>query len=766
MSRAVTQAVSTASTNARRAMYAVLFLNLVLLLGAPALADPAPAAPSADELQRLVDTLRDDKARNQFLHQLDTMIEARRAIAAPQSTGAPAGWLSQHVDQLSSEVLAGASVFVDAPRVVAWGRAQMEDEAARRRWIDLALAVVIVFSCAAVAEWIVRRFLARLLPRAPTRGGTRGMRLLLAVLDLAIDAFPVVAFAVVAYVVLTVTLLQSPVSRTSLALLVHATVITRLILAVAKSLLLANDVGFGIFLTEETRNYLYIWIKRFTCWGVFGLAFAEGAWWLGSPGGIYALMLKAVALVLAILAIVFVLQNRAAVSEWLGGPPEQTVAAPAANWRRLRRRLAETWHILAIVYILGIFAVYALHIGGFGYVLRATVLSLVAIIGAQLLVRFGERATAHGFAIAPDLKIRFPTLEQRANRYLPILTGLIRIVVYLAAALLVLEAWDVSSLAWFETDLGRQATGIGISVVAVVGIALAVWEVFSAAIERHLATLAPSSRTRRRTLLPLLRTTMLCVIVVMASLIVLSQIGINIAPLLAGAGVIGLAIGFGSQALVKDIITGLFILIEDQIAVGDIVDVGKDHRGTVEAISIRTIRLRDQAGVVHTVPFSEVTSIKNLTKDFAYAVARIGISYGEDIDRVVEILRAASEELMTDEDVAPFVLDPFNYQGVDSLDDNAVVLLVRIRTAPGKHLVVGRAFNRLVKIAFEKYGIVGRDPAPVIITAPRVDQPDITSGGREAASLPVASRPTRASQRAPERPSRRSASAESAEPGD
>jgi moderate conductance mechanosensitive channel len=744
--------------------YAVLFLNLVLLLTAPALAEPAPATPSADELQQLVDTLQDDKARNQFLHQLQTMIEARRATAAPQTTASPAGWLSQRVDQLSSEVLAGTSAVVDAPRVIAWGRTQIEDEAARRGWLQIGLAFVIVFGCAALAEWMARRFLARLLPRAPTRGGTRGSRLLFAILDLVIDAFPVVAFAAVAYIVLPITLPPSSVSRTSLALLVHATVITRLILAVAKSLLLASDVGFGISLTEETRNYLYIWIKRFTCLSVFGFAFAEGAWWLGIPGGIYALMLKAVALVLAILAILFVLQNRGAVSEWVAGPPELAAPAHPASWSRMRRRFAETWHILAVVYILGIFAVYALHIaGGFGYVLRATVLSLVAIIGAQLLVRFGDRAAARGFAIAPDLKMRFPTLEQRANRYLPILTGLIRVVVYLTAALLVLEAWDIGSLAWFETDLGRQATGTGLSIAAVIGIALAVWEVFAAAIERHLATLAPSSRTRQRTLLPLLRTTMLCVIVVMAGLIVLSQVGINIAPLLAGAGVIGLAIGFGSQALVKDIITGLFILIEDQIAVGDIVDVGKDHRGTVEAISVRTIRLRDQAGVVHTVPFSEVTSIKNLTKDFAYAVARIAISYGEDIDRVVEILRATAEELMADEEVAPFVLDSFNYQGVDSLDDNAVVLLVRIRTTPGKHLVVGRAFNRLVKIAFEKHGIMGRDPAPVIVTTPRVDQPDVTSGGRQAAAAPsVAMKPMRAAQRAPQRRSRRSTSAQPA----
>src|SRR6185312_7049246 len=179
------------------------------------------------------------------------------------------------------------------------------------------------------------------------------------------------------------------------------------------------------------------------------------------------------------------------------GPSELPEDARAAGWRRLRRRLAETWHILAIVYILGIFVVYALQVaGGFIYLLRATALSLVAIVGARLLVRFAERASARGFAIAPDLRTRFPTLEQRANRYLPILTSLVRAIVYLVALLVVLQAWDVGSFAWFDTELGRKVTGIALSVATVLGIALAVWEIFSAAIERHLSTLAatPSSR--------------------------------------------------------------------------------------------------------------------------------------------------------------------------------------------------------------------------------------------------------------------------------
>jgi small conductance mechanosensitive channel len=233
--------------------------------------------------------------------------------------------------------------------------------------------------------------------------------------------------------------------------------------------------------------------------------------------------------------------------------------------------------------------------------------------------------------------------------------------------------------------------------------------------------------------LPLFRTAILCVIVVLTALIVLSHIGIDIAPLLAGAGVVGVAIGFGSQTLVKDIITGLFILMEDQMAVGDVVDVGKDRAGVVEAITVRTIRLRDQAGSVITVPFSEVTTVKNLTRDFAYAVARIAVSSGEDIDRVVEIVREVSEGLMADETLRPMILDPFDYQGVDALDPSGVVLLVRIRTVAGKQWSVGRAFNRLLKIAFDKHAIASRDPTQVVI----VGEP----GSTERAMRPDAAAP-------------------------
>ncbi len=703
----------------------LLLLCVATVLPAVARAEAPPPAASAsapvtvDELDRLVDTLQNDSARAKLVADLRALIAAERGVAAEKPAAVTFfGQLSQQIDVLTGEILAGVAVVVDAPRLYGWARQQVTDPAARVQWIEAAYAAVLVFGIGLVAEWVLRWLLARLTPRLPTRrSDTRPVRALFALLGLVLDLVPILVFATIAYIALSMALEPLTRTRITLSVLLTATVEARLVLCFARNLLLPADTG-AVFvpLDAETRNYLYIWIRRFVFWAVFGYAVPEAAWWLGAPGAVYALMLNVAGLVLALLAIVFLLQNRAPIARWIAGTP-----AAASGWGRIRRTLAEIWPVLAVLYVCGIYLIYALRIeGGFLYVTRATTLSLVVIVAAQLLVRSIRELSRRGFAISPQLKAQFPTLEQRANRYLPILTGLASGVVYLLAALTVLQAWNIRAFAWIESDVGRRLTGSLLSIGLVLVVAITVWETVASAIERYLSAIDEGDlprRTRVRTLLPLFRTAILGVIIVMTSLIVLSHIGIDIAPLLAGAGVVGVAIGFGSQALVKDVITGLFILMEDQIAVGDVVDVGKEHAGVVEAISVRTIRLRDQAGAVHTVPFSEVTSVKNLTRDFAYAVARITIPNSEDIDRVVDVLHEVSEELMADATLRPLILDQFDYQGVDAFDavSGSVVLLVRIRTIAGKQWVVGRAFNRLVKIAFDKNGIHPPEPAPTTI---------------------------------------------------
>jgi small conductance mechanosensitive channel len=694
------------------------FLLALLVFAGPALAaDPAPAAApapvSAQELEKLVESLQDQGQRDRLVEQLRGLIAAQRTQAAEEPSDAATllGRLSQQIDAFTGEILATAAVVVDAPRLFDWVDSEMRDPAARERWLEVALKLGIIFGFALFGEWAVRRVLERPRSRLVARPGDSPLvKLLYAMMRAAIDALPIVAFAAIAYLVLPWTQPRYATARVA-TIFIDANVKARVITAFARTLLVSVNGGRFFGFSEETRNYLFIWTKRFTHVAVYGMAMAEAGWWLGIPGGVYATILKTVMLVLSVLAIVFVLQNRAAVSHWLRGGAAPAGARRGGGWRLLRSRLADTWHVLVIVYIVGIYSVYALHIqGGFFYVVRATLLSVVVIVAARIIVALASRLSEHGFSISPDLKTKFPTLEARANRYLPVLTAALSVVIYALATLTVLQAWSFEAFSWFHSAIGRRLTGGLVSTGAVLLTALIVWELFTSAIERYLAAVDETGRpiprsARARTLLPLLRTAMMVLIVVMVTLIVLSQIGVNIAPLLAGAGVIGLAIGFGSQALVKDIITGLFILIEDTLAVGDVVDVGKGHSGVVEAITVRTIRLRDAAGTVHTVPWSEVTTVNNQTRDYAFFLANTAISYREDPDRVIEVLKEVGAEVCAEPSIRPFVLEPFEIIGVDKLTETGVVIQSRIKALPMKQWAVGREFNRRLKNAFDRHGI-------------------------------------------------------------
>jgi small conductance mechanosensitive channel len=205
--------------------------------------------------------------------------------------------------------------------------------------------------------------------------------------------------------------------------------------------------------------------------------------------------------------------------------------------------------------------------------------------------------------------------------------------------------------------------------------------------------------------LPLLRSTVLVVLITVAALMILSQIGINIAPLLAGAGIAGIAVGFGAQALVKDVITGFFMLLEDTFAVGDRVDVGGGHVGVIEAVSIRNFRLRDIQGIVHTVPFSAITTVLNMSRDFAYVVCDVGIVYREDPDRAIEVLREAGAAFAADPRWSRYILAPLEILGIERFTDTAMIIRARLKAAPPYQPEMSREFNRVLKKAFDGAGI-------------------------------------------------------------
>jgi small conductance mechanosensitive channel len=190
-----------------------------------------------------------------------------------------------------------------------------------------------------------------------------------------------------------------------------------------------------------------------------------------------------------------------------------------------------------------------------------------------------------------------------------------------------------------------------------------------------------------------------------ALLMVLRELDVDITPVLTGAGIIGLAVGFGAQTLVKDIISGLFLIAEDQVRLGDAVEIN-NIGGSVEEINLRTIVLRDVEGTVHTIANGEIRTLANKSKDFSYYVIDVGVGYDDDTDRIVEIVRNVAAELKKDPAFAPSILEPLEVMGVDAFKANEVTLRFRIKTVPLKQWEVGREMRRRIKKAFAANGIV------------------------------------------------------------
>jgi small conductance mechanosensitive channel len=223
--------------------------------------------------------------------------------------------------------------------------------------------------------------------------------------------------------------------------------------------------------------------------------------------------------------------------------------------------------------------------------------------------------------------------------------------------------------------------------------------------QRMTAATEDAAHVRRvETVFRVLRYFLTAIIVLITGLLVLSELGVSIAPILGAAGIVGIALGFGAQSLVKDYFTGFFLLLENQIARGDVVRVA-DCSGVVEDITLRYIRLRDFAGNVHYVPNGLVTTVTNMSRDFAYALMDIGVAYREDLDEVFAVMRETAAALQRDPAFAARILEPLEIAGVEHLADSAVVIRCRFRTCVLEQWPVRREYLKRVKAAFDARGI-------------------------------------------------------------
>ncbi|MEZ5959185.1 MAG: mechanosensitive ion channel [Hyphomonadaceae bacterium] len=283
-----------------------------------------------------------------------------------------------------------------------------------------------------------------------------------------------------------------------------------------------------------------------------------------------------------------------------------------------------------------------------------------------------------------------------------------RIVIFAGAIIIIMRLWGFDFGALRDSPIYAAFSGLG-RIALILILALAATELGQLAIRRTFDRVALHARNPRRaaqirTLGPLLSGLATTIVVIIASMMTLSEVGVEIGPLLAGAGIVGLAVGFGAQTIVKDFLTGLFLIIEDAASVGDIVGIA-DVSGVVEEMSLRTIKLRDFDGTLHIFPYSEAQVLHNRSKGFAFAVVDLSIDYTSNIAKALEVMKTVGDEMRRDGEFSSLVLDDIEIVGVDQLADSAVMLKARLKTFPGKQFAIRREYLKRVKIAFDDAGI-------------------------------------------------------------
>ncbi|WOH82343.1 mechanosensitive ion channel [Bradyrhizobium sp. BEA-2-5] len=776
-------------------------LRLALLLVftlfvSPALAQPAakPAPPqpatgdalTPEQAKRALDTLQDDKKRGEIINTLRAI-----ANASPQAAAQPAPAPEQHspipltadslgaqlllmvseqVGEMSREVTDVARTLTHFPAFYYWIMRTANDPAAYNLLIEIAWKLALVFGCALAAEWVVFRlikrpvaFLEARLPqtaRVPVqtlasvdppssvadvtpapelqrrrlslaRAWQSLVRLPFVLGRLLLELLPVVVFGGIATALLGTEIGDQSTTRLVILAVVNAYVFSRVLICAVRAL----AGPFGLFpVRAETAAYIEIWARRIVGVGVSGIAFANVALLLGLHRAGYAALLRMVMLVVHLFVVVIILQCRRQVADVIRAPADRIGFAA-----RARNRLAALWHVLAIALDLALWAVWALNIrNGYSLLLQYFVGTIAVLLVTRLVTMVVLSLIDRGFRISPELIQRFPGLETRANRYLPLLRRIVSGVIAFIGFVAVLEVWGVDAIVWFY---GGQIGSRLISAVVTIGLAVlaaaVIWEVANALMDRQIDTLSREGHyaraARLRTFQPMLRTALLCLIATVVGLTALSEIGVNVAPLLAGAGIVGIAIGFGSQKLVQDLITGLFLLLENTVQVGDNVSVS-GLSGVVENVSIRTIRLRAGDGAVHIVPFSAVTTITNASRGAGNASVSVNIAYREDTDRAGQILKDIVDEMRQETAYRALIRSDLELWGVDKVDGAMVSIVGQIRCTEAGRWPVQREFNRRMKLRFQEEGIeIASMGQTILMQLPPPSEPDTNAQPRRAA---------------------------------
>ncbi len=373
------------------------------------------------------------------------------------------------------------------------------------------------------------------------------------------------------------------------------------------------------------------------------------------------------------------------------------------------RAFGMVWHWLASAYFIALFLFSIFNPGdSLKFMMSATVRSMAIIVIAALISGMLTRWIGKTLTLSPDLRRNYPELQKRVNDWVKALLKLARVITVFATLLLLLNAWNLFDLwHWLTLGAGQKMVDVLIRIVMILLLSAIGWTLLASLIESRLASDShgrPMPSARTRTLLTLFRNALAVVISTITIMILLSEVGVNIAPLLAGAGALGLAVSFGSQTLVKDIITGIFIQFENGMNTGDLVTIGP-ITGTVERMSIRSVGVRQDTGAYHIIPWSSITTFANFVRGIGSFVANYDVDRSEDTERVNATLQAAVKELLENPDIRGMVIGEPSFSGLVGLTNQSFTVRVSFTTQPLKQWTVRFALDDKVKKHFDAAGI-------------------------------------------------------------
>jgi small-conductance mechanosensitive channel len=699
---------------------------------APAPAPQALPPLTAEQARQALDVLQDPHKREQLITVLQTIAKVAPVVAPVEPAPAPAAKPKPEVTlkpnslgaqllvalsgwsvRLAGEAAATLQTMNNLPELWSWF-IDLETNPQASLTLVIALGwLALVFGCALLfellASWVLRRprdTLARHLPY--TNGeSTRLLRLLpFALIRLLLELVPVAVFAATGNLLISVIPGVDERTRLVVIAVVNAYAICRAAMCVARMLLSPEDRRLRLWrLDDSGAQFVLVWVRRLVVVAIFGDALVEAALLLGLDQSAHDGFERLISLGLAAMLVVIVIRSRHGVGVYVRG-------TGSSRWRGW---LAEAWPYLAVITVVSFWVGTATGTHGGLSGLYFPGVTLAAVIAARILTIIVLGTLERLLRLDPATNDKLPGLGQRVANYRRPLEIVVMTVITALCVVVVLQLWGAPAFGWFAGDgIGGRLVSALLTILVAVIVAVAIWEVTHAVLDRQLAQTGVGGQVRSirlLTLLPILRTTLLVTILTVVGLTALSEIGVNIAPLLAGAGIAGIAIGFGAQHLVQDVITGIFVLFENAIQIGDGVTVA-GLSGAVEQLSVRTLRLRAADGSVHIIPFSSVTTITNNNRGIGNAAVAVTVAFTEDTDRVVQVLGEIAAEMREDDTFKNRMLADLQIFGVDQVRPWGVTITGQIACSDTGRWPVQREFNRRLKKRFEKMQIVlGGPPA-------------------------------------------------------